>query len=366
MSQAEGDNKVASIEESDDALAKLKSLSRFTLFIAWIALFFTVVGIAAGYKNWMQINEQAKDASRGVEALEKQASLFVDKSSVVALNTALLDELDKRRQEVAQSVQILEEVKKTTLHAVESVERQASVLTQQQERAKQGFSRPNMAWRLAEMRFLLQVANQRLQLHHDKLGALQALKVAEDALLRLGSRKYTAVRKKLAEDIVALESFLVPNISAISQRIGDLIEVIDAMPVADEITESDKITLLPNDIAGDNSLLSQLVNGINNAVVVRKFDESVQKAMGIDEKEKLRNLLHLRLETLRLMMLQGLDYDYHQQLKLIKDTLEKYYPKMINGAMQKHLAALEKVTLSVVPPDISGSLVLLESISKKK
>lgn len=366
MSQTEGSNKLADIDENADILEKLKSRSRFTLFIAWIALFFTVIGIAAGYKNWMQINERAKEASLGVEALEKQAALFADKSSVVALNKKLLSDLDKGREELAKSVQTLESIKKTTLHAVESVEKQASVLTQQQELTKKSASSPNTTWRLAEMRFLLQVASQRLQLHNDKPGALQALQEAEDVLLKLGSKKYTAVRKKLAEDIVALESFLVPNISAISQRIGDLIEVINAMPVADEIKRNDKITLLPDNIVEKDSLFSQVISGINEAVVVRKFDESVQNTIGMNEKEKLRSLLRLRLETLRFMVLQGLDYDYHQQLKLIKGTLEKYYPEMINGSLQKHLAELEKVKLSVVPPDISGSLELLESLSSKK
>ena len=179
----------------------------------------------------------------------------------------------------------------------------------------------------------------------------------------MGSPKYLPVRKKLTEEIVTLESFLVPNVAAISQRIIDLMEVVEAMPVTDEIKNSEKIQLLP-ETTEDDGFLSNIKNRINDSIVIHKFDESVQKTLGVDEKEKLQNLLHLRLETLRLMVLQDLDRGYHQQLKLIKQTLEKYYPEMINDSLQQHFQVLEKVKLSVSPPDISVSLKPLEQIAK--
>ncbi|MCK5813431.1 MAG: uroporphyrinogen-III C-methyltransferase [Cocleimonas sp.] len=373
MNEIEASNSLIAINdeldqsnETEEALAKLRQRSRFTLFLAWIALFFTVIGIAAGYKNWMQINDRAKQAAIGVSELTEKASHFADKSTVVALNEQLLNDLDKGRRQLEQSVETLERVGKTTQRAAKGVDQQAILLTQQQESSRATAPSPNTVWRLAELRFLLQIANQRLHLSNDKNGALQALNMAETALLKLGSTKYLAVRKKMNEEIVLLELFLTPNLTAISQRIADLIEIIDAMPVEDEIEKQQKITLLPEIDAKQNELLSRLIGTINDAVVIRKFDQSVQKTMGVDEKEKLKNLLHLRFETLRLMVLQGLDYDYHQQLKLIKQTLGKYYPTMINGSLQKLLDELDNVKLSPSPPDISGSLKLLDQISKVK
>lgn len=366
MSQVEGSSKLANIGETADTLEQLKRRSRFTLFIAWLALFFTVIGIAAGYKNWMQINDRAKEAAHGVAELREKSTKFADKTSVLALNTKLLDELEQGRESLSQSVEILDDVKKASQHAVDTIEKQAELLTFAQEQSHPKSSNPSIQWRVAELRFLLRIADQRLQLNKDKMGALQALRSAETTLLKIGSRKYLSVRKKLAKNIVALELYLVPNISAISQRIADLIEVIDAMPVTGEIKNSNRVMLLPETKSDDDGFLSRVIDGINDAVVIRKFDKSVQKTIGLDAKEKLHNLLHLRLETLRLMALHGLDKDYHRQLKLIKQTLEKYYPEMINDTLQKHLQALEKVNLSVTPPDISGSLKLLEQISTQK
>jgi uncharacterized protein HemX len=174
------------------------------------------------------------------------------------------------------------------------------------------------------------------------------------------------VRKKLAEEIVALESLLIPNIGAISQRITDFIEVIKAMPVKTDIVKQQQIRLLPEVSIEKNALLSRFVSEINKAVVIRKFDASIEETIGFNAKQKLKNLLQLRFETLRLMVLQRLDYDYHQQLNLIKTTLEKYYPEMINGALKQQLSELDKVKLSPSLPDISASLTLLEQVSRQK
>lgn len=351
-------------ENSPEHFSQQQHLSRFSLFIAWIALFFTVIGIAAGYKNWMQINERAKQATENVKALKQQVSLFANKADVVAFNDQLLADLERKSQKLEHSVQVLKTIEKTTQHVASSIEQQTILLTQQQEQAQRLLpaSTPSTAWQVAELRFLLHIANQRLQLNHDKNGALQALKAAETRLLALGSSQYLPVRKKLGEEIVSLEIFLVPNITAISQRIKDLLDVINAMPIASEIITQQKITLLPDVSEDKNTFLSQLVGGINKAVIIQKFDESVQNTIGIDEKEKLKNLLRLRFETLRLMVLQGLDFDYHQQLKLIKNTLEKYYPEVVKGSLQQQLDELDKVKLSPAAPDISASLLLLDQI----
>ena len=353
-------------ENSLKSLEVLTKRSRFTLFIASLALFFTVIGIAAGYKNWMQINERAKQALMRVSKLEQQANHFADKSTVIAFNQQLLHDFDKSREQFKQSVEVLEAVKKVTQRASKNVEQQAVLLTQQQEKLRAKAPSPNTQWRLAELRFLLRTATERLQLHKDKDGALQALIMAESVLLKLGSRKYLPVREEINQEIVFLESFLTPNITAISEHIADLMQIVDAIPVTNSTLKQEKITLLPKPSTEENGLFVDIVNGINNAVVIHKFDPSIQKIMGADEKEKLKNLLHLRFETLRLMALQRLDYDYHQQLKLIKQSLEKYYPDMINDSLQKGLDELDNVDLSPTPPDISASLKLLDQISKAK
>jgi len=347
-------------------LLKLQQRSRFTLFLAWIALFFTVIGIAAGYKNWMQINERAKQAIVGVSELKQQATHFADRSTVIAFNRRLFADFNKNKQQFEHSLNVLERVEKTAQHALETVKQQAVLLTRQQETLQLKAPLPNTYWRLAELGFLLKLANWRLHLNKDKNGALEALKLAEMVLLKLGLSRYLVVREKINEEIVLLEAFSVPDLSTILQRIAKLVRLISVMPIEHKIIKQQKITLLPEITREQNGLLSNLVGIINDAVVIQKFDQSAKQILREDEKEELKKRLYLHFEILRLMVLQGLDDDYHLELNTIKKVLNKYYPKRMEGSLKELLNGLERVELSPTPPDISGSLLLLEQISKAK
>ena len=72
----------------DDQLKLLKKINRrtrFTQFLAWLALFFTAVGIAAGYKNWLRIHDKAKLNLRNVEEIRGEMPDFAKKSKVLLL-----------------------------------------------------------------------------------------------------------------------------------------------------------------------------------------------------------------------------------------------------------------------------------------
>ena len=84
--------------------------------------------------------------------------------------------------------------------------------------------------------------------------------------------------------------------------------------------------------------------------------------MDIDAKERLYQLFSLRLETLRIMLLQSDDVSYHRQIQRIKVLLENYYPEDLNLNYQKQLDVLSKANLSPSLPDASESLKLLERI----
>lgn len=57
----------------------------FTVFIASIALFFTAVGIAAGYKHWQRMHDWVKDNARQVAVLESALARKMDTQDLSAL-----------------------------------------------------------------------------------------------------------------------------------------------------------------------------------------------------------------------------------------------------------------------------------------
>ena len=87
--------------------------------------------------------------------------------------------------------------------------------------------------------------------------------------------------------------------------------------------------------------------------------------MEFEAKERLYQLLSLRLETLRMMLLQGDDKNYHQQVKRIKELTKSYYPEGTNTELLGQLDLLDKANLAPMVPDVSKSLELLEELMIK-
>jgi len=81
-----------------------------------------------------------------------------------------------------------------------------------------------------------------------------------------------------------------------------------------------------------------------------------------DAKERLYQLFSLRLETLRIMLLQADETNYHRQINRIKTLLKNYYPENEYTIFQKQLNELAQAKLVPILPDVSGSLKLLEKM----
>ncbi|HIP94642.1 MAG TPA: hypothetical protein EYH20_04825 [Leucothrix sp.] len=118
-----------------------------------------------------------------------------------------------------------------------------------------------------------------------------------------------------------------------------------------------------NEKADKNSIINRVKQTIKEAVVVRRFDQSLHAEMDEETQDNLFQLLSLKLETLRIMLLQRQNKNYHQQIKRIKVLLKKYYPESKLIRYKSILEDLDSVNLMPEIPDISASLKLLDSIS---
>ena len=228
-------------------------------------------------------------------------------------------------------------------------------------------------WILSETEFLLRMANRQLHLDNDKKSALAALKAADENLARLGSPHFLPVRQQISKDIVRLEQYNEVDIADLSQQITGMIIGLSPLPANDaaEITEGEQIKLGSDDKTEasnenkENSLWSdvkkQAADAFNQAVIIRKHNQPIQSDLDAESRLQLYRLIQLRLETLRMMALQGLDTEYHQQIKLINKAVSKYYPEKRAETLLKTLQQLDAYNLAPKKPDISASIKQLES-----
>lgn len=360
-------------------LSKLNRRSRFTLFLAWLALFFTIVGIAAGYTNWLRIHDKAKAGLRGIEEIRLELPKLAQKSRVDVLQKDISDNLMDSKTHLDKAMHELRNIQDSTQHIAETVYVQVEALTKQQEAVVKIQTPTIKDWSLGEVHFLLQTAVQRFKLKKDKEGAIQAFKMADTLLVEQGSLELLNVRKQISKDIATVNQFAVADIDLLSNDIDTLLSNLKPVITADE-QESEGIDLLPTKTSNTNtdlsldtkenekknnneSLVSRVKKSINAAVVIRKYEQPIQKEMDIEAKQRLFQLISLRLETLRMMLLQGSNDNYHQQIKRIKTLTKSYYPD--DEKLQKALDSLNEIDLSPDIPTVSLSLTLLEKAMSK-
>lgn len=342
-------------------IQKLNRRTRFTLFLVWIALFFTAAGIAAGYKNWLRIHDKAKAGLAGIAEIREELSGFARQEQVLPLQEEIKKQLTNGTEEVKKTLIELREIQQSTKHSADSVYEQIKQITQRHE-SSPNIQQPSVTqdWYVAEVRFLLQTAIQVLQLKHDKLAALKALNMADKRLIIIGSSQFLLLRKQISKDIASLYQYETPNLTHLSAKITILQKQLDADRPADRNIVSAKKTAPETN---NNSLINKVKRTINKAVVVRRLGLPLHSEIDAETQKSLSQLLSLKFETLRIMLLQKQNENYHEQLESINKIFQQYYPEKKFNQYKNILTELDSVNLTPAVPDISTSLKLLDSIS---
>jgi uncharacterized protein HemX len=344
-----------------------KNSSRFALFIAFMALFFTVIGITAGYKHWLRIHVKAKQALNEISTLREQLGTTAAADSVEAIRQDFFKSVRENKKEAVEILKKVEQVQKQTEYAANTVKTQILTITDIQHSLQQTLQRKtpgstvaiSPVEKLVSTRFLLESANLRLHHLHDKKGSIALLKAADQNLMQLASPEFTNARQQIARDIATLEQLELPDISALSEKIYMLEASIKPLAELEETNPAtQKITIFPGDQNASNSLGNTVKNYINNSIVIHKNTSSSKAILNAEDKKRIDQLLVIQLETLRLILLRGLDKDYHAQIKRIIKTLESYPDNSVSEDIER-LKQMDQTNLTPELPDLSITLNML-------
>jgi len=373
------------VAEEDSAVADKKvqkptgkqGKAWFTLFIAWMALIFTAIGIAAGYKNWLRISDKTKANKATIEVIQAKISDVPSNNQLNTIRAELLQQTEAIQQQTSTAVLKTQKFAEQSQRYAETINTQMAEITQIQAKAQQT-AKPSTdkEWLLSETEFLIRMASRKLHLDQSPQAAIAALNAADENLVQLGSPHYLPVRQQLSKDIMALENYPIPPIAKISQQITALmIQLTPSTAKSSNLNKGEKITLgekqkeaniVPENEANTaNSLWAKLKDQaytqFNSAVIIRKHNQPIKDDLDADSRQQLYRLLQLRLETLRLLALQKLNKEYHQQIQIISKTVTQYYPQERADTVLKTIKEWDRYQLSPKKPNILASLQRLES-----
>ncbi|WP_293266657.1 uroporphyrinogen-III C-methyltransferase [Neptunomonas sp.] len=332
-----------------------------------LALVISIIALGgSGYQYWQSMQSQQQDSST-IDNLKQEVT-----KAVANVNTQLTDTKSVVSSQVASVNQNLTMLQSQSSKEQKGIEELQTRLTQsiQQVSAKQTNSRKD--WLLAEVEYLLRLANQRILMENTSSGALSLLKSADKILKETDDVSIYAVRKTLASDIAALESVPTFDLEGSYLKLAALSEQINNLRLV-PLTDKNKLPSLIEEISpevmsetwssGLKESWAKAVDKVEKLVVVQHRDEPIEPLLSPEQNYYLQQNLHLMLEQAQLALLQKNQIAFDRSLIKAEDWTGTYFEEKdaTTQAILRGINELQDLKISPEMPNISGSLNALKA-----
>ncbi len=217
-------------------------------------------------------------------------------------------------------------------------------------------------WKIAEVAYLLRIANHRVLMERDAAGALVLLQAADDILKDLDDFALYAVRARLADEILSLENVESNDVQGLFLRLEAV-----KTEVRSQHVKLPRFDAPATAAAEDAGFWRALMDQLGSYLRFRRFEgESVRPLLAPEEEAYLELNLRLMLERAQLAALRREQVVFEQSLQTAADWIATYLDGSEPG-VQKSLEELEvmsRVQLDVPLPDVSGSLSALKDLGE--
>ncbi|MDF1589499.1 MAG: uroporphyrinogen-III C-methyltransferase [Gammaproteobacteria bacterium] len=216
-------------------------------------------------------------------------------------------------------------------------------------------------WTLSEVEYLLNIANQRVALASDIIGAQAALTMADDLVKNLNEHRLSPLRERIAQEQLALASVVKPDVEGIAFKLRSAINAVDRLHVlmAAPVSETEQeLSML--DVNDWNGIASSAWQQIKSLVVIRHQQDGSAAVLVPEQRYFLYQNLKLKLETAQLALLSGKSSVFESSLASAADWLTMYFVGDKRDAMLAMIRQLQSENISVELPDISGSATWLK------
>lgn len=228
-------------------------------------------------------------------------------------------------------------------------------------------SRTQRGWIIAEAQYLTRIAQQRLHLMRDLGGAITALEAVDRQLEELADPRFSPILAALKADIATLKAFPQPDLEAISFKLDQIIiqsrDVLIEKPSVSPIKQSSdtKPTVNSPEVPerSQNGVFMQLIHEVNKHLVIRRHDQSMPPLPDAQTQLYRYQLLRLKLEAVRLAVLQENDVEYHRLLRSVLALIGTHYSLPNAKPLIDELKGLQHLHIRPEMPTIHRSIRVL-------
>jgi len=283
---------------------------------------------------------------------------------------ARINGIESQARQIALDLDALESQQASKL--ADYAETQRTTLDLAQERMVEAFNQiadqappSRRQWMVAEVAYLLRIANHRLLMERDVDAALQLLTAADTILLDLDDFGLYQVRAELADGILALKNVESNDVQGIYLRLEAVKSDLAQVPL--QLPQYLLDVAAPEQSAEDISLWETLLDRFSGYLRFRRFDGSTKPLLAPEEAHYLELNLRLMLERAQLAALRREQIIFTQSLSTAAQWLEEYLDTT-DASVGRSIAELQLlavIDLNQELPDISTALISLQSIQRE-
>lgn len=324
-----------------------KGSSALTIILLLLVL---LVIAAGGFGAWqyLQREENRESRLRGIEQLLQQQQKDIG---------------GERAERSTQQQQTLTQLQSMTAQNQQLREQ----LNEQQRKLHELSTTDRRDWQLAEVQYLLRLANQRLLMGRDLDSALALLTAADKLLADMDEPALHEVRAAVAKDIATLRGTDPLDIQGVYLQLaavqGEIAKLDIAAPA---FKPNEPPAPAPLSETADwrdrlDSRLAQAFATLKALITIRHHDASSAALMAPDQAVYLQLNLRLMIEQAQMALLQGKGSIYQSSLAKARDYVAAHYiaDQRRAQAVLETLNTLAKLSIERPLPDISSSLKAL-------
>lgn len=315
---------------------------------------------AAGYLGWRLYGLEQRVASIPAEREAQRAAALeplAERSALQGLERQLGQRIDTAVDDKAKALisardEALAEVRQR-LATVESGVADIRELA----------ARDQIDWRMAEIRYLLAIAQRRVLIDRDTRSAIAALESADRAISDFGDVRLLPLRQRIVDDLAALRSVEGADIEGIALRLQNLLGRVPDLPAAGSL----KAVKASMD-NGSDGWWDAMRARLDRYVTVRRREAGPEQgrprpATSLPEGDSLV----LALESARRSALARDSAAYQRALKRAAEALDSGFAADASATERFHdgLARLREQPVEVDLPDLTPTVELAEKLSAR-
>jgi uroporphyrin-3 C-methyltransferase len=332
---------------------------------AWIALLLALV-VAAGL-GWSLLEQQRRDAALAARLQAVEAAAGRGAAGLEDLDLRWQRRLDTALEQLQADTREAGERSGQLTQGLAALEAQ---LAQQSAQLARFGEADREDWLLAEARYVLRLANQRLLMAGDTSGAEALLGSVDSILLQLDDARLHEVRAAVAADLAAVRAVPAVDVEGIYLRLAALAEQAQALVIFQQPGKAGLAAAQPLPDSGGRLRqgYEAALEKLSSYVVIRRRDQPMGALMDPQWEAMARQNLRLLLEQAQLGLLAGNELLYRESLQRAGRWVEEFVAADASAAqaMSAEISGLAEIAIATGAPDLSRSLLALDAVMEQR